>query len=61
MWKTREVFCVLWAGVEKEVRDFQDAQSFKSEIKALDFIAELQSQDNIYCIELQKRIIWDKR
>ncbi len=61
MWKIRELYSVLWAGVEKDGRGFQNAHSYTSEEEALDFIAELQSQDNIYCIDLMKRTIWDKR
>lgn len=61
MWKMREVYCVVWAGVEGNGRGFRDAQTYKNEIEALNFITKLQLQDNIYYLELQKRVIWDKR
>lgn len=60
MWRARTFYTVLWAGEEKSGRVFQDAQSFESEAEALNFIFELQSQDNIDGVDFMKRVIWDR-
>ena len=60
MWKARTLYTVVWAGAEKSGREFQDAKSFESEEEALNFIAELQTHDNIDGFDFWKRVFWDR-